>query len=74
MINKKSINLLFKEIIPSSIRKAKTNAKEIQKEITSDTEKIYSENNQITTENLIANYYIQEEIAPFAKKILNHLC
>ena len=71
MINKKSINLLFKEIIPSSIKKTKYNAKEIQNEVITNNHKIYSEKNQIPVENIIANYFIPEEVAPFAQRILN---
>ena len=69
MINKKSVNIFIEKIIPSCSKKVKTVSKELKQE--SNISKIYTNKSNISPENINSNYYIQEEAAPFARRLLN---
>ena len=69
MINKKSVNIFIEKIIPSFSKKVKTAAKELKQN--TNISQVYANKSNISLENINANYYIQEEVAPFAKRLLN---
>ena len=70
MINKKSIDTFIEKIIPSFSKKVNTVSKELKHE-SHNVSQIYANKSNIPPESINSNYYIQEEVAPFARRLLN---